>query len=94
MISVANGGLSFGGDNELELELSFSQPSSHLEFFLLWVCVKYVDTRMRGPILAQIHFLLEERAVLVSQSVCNMSFCWSDRLIERIGLDMAENSQV
>ena len=38
--SVTNGGLSFGGDNELELELelSFSQPSSHLEFYYCgWV---------------------------------------------------------
>ena len=33
---MTNGGLSFGGDNELdqtlELELSLSQPGSHLEF--------------------------------------------------------------
>ena len=42
---MTNGGLSFGGDNELELELSFSQPSSHLEFYyqLLCVGVKYDD---------------------------------------------------
>ena len=44
---MTNGGLSFGGDNELdltlELELSLSQPSSHLDFFLLWVGVKYDD---------------------------------------------------
>ena len=51
-----------------------------------------------GPTLAHSHIIQEESAVLVSLSVCNMSYVlpysgWCDHVIVWIGFDVADYSQ-
>ena len=55
----------------------------------------YNYTRVRGPTLAQSHILLEDSAVLVSLSVCNILYSGGcDHVIVLFGLDVADNSQL
>ena len=59
----------------------------------------YSHTRVRGPTLAQSHTLLEDSAVLVSLSICNMCYVYPysggcDCVIVLIELNVTDNSQV